>query len=221
MNDNLVNLDHLVIAASSLEQGVEYVRKVLGVDIPFGGVHTAMGTHNHLMQLGNSAFLEVIAINNEIAAPTQPRWYGLDDPFVHRQIAVEPCLLTWVVNTGNLQALIAQASFSLGQSVRVSRAELSWNFGLPSDGRLLGSGMLAHAIEWHSQSHPANNMADLGCHLQKLEIHHPYPQWLRDCLASIDALAIVDVYELPHGKLPFLTAYIDTPSGLKKLSTVL
>jgi len=68
MSTNLVNLDHLVIAASSLEQGVDYVRKMLGVDIPFGGVHSAMGTHNHLMQLGNSVFLEVIAINNEIAA---------------------------------------------------------------------------------------------------------------------------------------------------------
>ncbi|MEE8364674.1 MAG: VOC family protein [Gammaproteobacteria bacterium] len=43
----------MVIAADSLEQGVDYVRSTLGVDIPRGGVHQTMGTHNHLMQLGN------------------------------------------------------------------------------------------------------------------------------------------------------------------------
>ncbi len=62
-------LDHLVVAAKGLRQGVEYIRKELGVDMPFGGEHPKIGTHNHLIQLGDDVFLEVIAINPDLPAP--------------------------------------------------------------------------------------------------------------------------------------------------------
>ena len=66
-------IDHLVIGAESLIQGVEYVKSCLGVEMPFGGVHVKMGTHNHLMRLGDGIFLEIIAINPEIDPPNRPR----------------------------------------------------------------------------------------------------------------------------------------------------
>ena len=94
-----LNIDHVVVAAIDLEQGVRYVREQLGVDIPFGGEHPLMGTHNHLMQLGDAVFLEVIAVNPLGEQPVQPRWYGLDDPYVRARIAEEPALVGWVVNT--------------------------------------------------------------------------------------------------------------------------
>ena len=63
------NLDHIVVAADSLKQGVDYIRSCLGIEIPKGGFHRTMGTHNHLMQLGNDAYLEVITIDPEAEAP--------------------------------------------------------------------------------------------------------------------------------------------------------
>ena len=102
-----VNIDHVVIAAIDLAQGVRYVREQLGVDIPFGGVHPLMGTHNHLMQLGEAVFLEVIAINPRGEQPLQPRWYGLDDPYVRARIAEEPALVGWVVNTSSIDEVLA------------------------------------------------------------------------------------------------------------------
>jgi len=77
-------IDHLVIGADNLEQGISFVRERLGIDIPYGGVHPQMGTHNHLVQLGNDIFLEVIAINPDMEPPNAPRWFGLDDPFIRR-----------------------------------------------------------------------------------------------------------------------------------------
>jgi len=53
----MLTLDHLVIASETLEEGVAHVRDKLGVEIPFGGKHPLMGTHNHLMQFGSEAFL--------------------------------------------------------------------------------------------------------------------------------------------------------------------
>jgi len=43
-------IDHLVIGAADLTQGIDYVKECLGVDMPYGGEHEKMGTHNHLMQ---------------------------------------------------------------------------------------------------------------------------------------------------------------------------
>ena len=41
-------IDHLVIAAHSLQQGVEWCESVLGVTPAAGGEHEKYGTHNRL-----------------------------------------------------------------------------------------------------------------------------------------------------------------------------
>jgi hypothetical protein len=210
-------IDHIVIGASSLTEGVNYLKNLLGVDIPYGGEHIKMGTHNHLMKLGDGIFLEVIAVNNEIAAPSRPRWYGLDDPYTRHCIEQQPSLLTWVVNTHDINGLMQQASFSAGKPEFISRGNLSWSFGLPEDGRLLAGGLLPYAIEWHTEIHPSEGMADLCCKLKSLELYHPYPVWLRNALDSIDALQLVKINELPANETPYLTVDIDTPSGVVQL----
>lgn len=215
-----IGIDHLVVGAGTLEQGVTYIKETLDVDMPFGGIHPKMGTHNHLMQLGDSVFLEIIALHYEIEPPVRPRWYGLDDPFVRLQIEEQPALLTWVVNTGNINELIAQANFCLGQAELISRGNLSWLFALPEDGRLLAGGMLPYAIEWHTDTHPAKHMADLGCRLHGVEISHPHHDWLRTGLKSIGADKLVTIQSLPKSLTPCLTAHISTPEGMKTLESV-
>jgi hypothetical protein len=210
-------IDHLVIGAANLKQGVEYVRDMLGVDILFGGVHTSMGTHNHLMQLGDDLFLEVISVNDEIPQPSNPRWYGLDDPFIRSNIEIEPTLLTWVINTPDLGALINNANFSLGRSSLISRGELSWYFSLPDDGRLLGGGMLPYAIQWLADVHPSQTMKNVGCTLHSLEVYHSHSYWLKERLSSVVALELVKIHDLQEDQTSYLVAYIDTPTGIKKL----
>jgi len=212
-------LDHLVIGASTLQQGVNYVKESLGVDIPPGGQHLKMGTHNHLMQLGNNVFLEVIAINPHGDSPGKPRWYGLDDPFIKAQIEKQPQLLTWVVNTSNMKEFQTRSAFSFGMAEPVNRGDLSWHFGIPDDGRLLAGGMLPYVIEWHTDTHPSERMENVGCSLQGLEIYHPQSGWLESILSAIDAVHLVSLYSLPDGTSPYLVAHIQTPSGVKELSS--
>lgn len=206
-------IDHLVIGAGDLRQGTDYVKEVLGAKMPFGGVHEQMGTHNHLMRLGEAVFLEVIAVNPHALPLSAPRWYGLDDPFVRRAIEKQPVLLAWVINTGDIRALLKKSPLILGRPERLHRGSLNWYFGVTDDGRLPAGGMLPYVIEWRGNDHPAGSMADAGCRLRSLEIHHPFPDWLREALASIEASDLVTIHALPKDGIPCLSAHIDTPRG--------
>jgi hypothetical protein len=212
-------IDHIAVGASTLAAGVEYIQSELGVEIPFGGVHTAMATHNHVMRLGDSLFLEVIATNPEGEPATQPRWFGLDDPAVRAKIAGQPQLLTWVARTTDLEAAMANAASDYGVVQHLSRNDLRWSFAMPQDGRLLAAGMLPYLMQWSCDTHPAQNMAERNCRLTGLAIRHPYPQWLESQLQSIGALDAVTIEAAGADTLPCLSATIDTPGGTVVLSS--
>jgi len=68
-------LDHLVIAAATLDEGVAGCEATLGVTPAPGGRHALIGTHNRLLALGGEGFaracLEIIAIE-----PGTPRFFA-------------------------------------------------------------------------------------------------------------------------------------------------
>ena len=214
-----VSLDHIVIAATDLASGVEYVKQTLGVEMPYGGEHEKMATHNHLMSLGNNRFLEVIAINPDAQQPDRPRWYGLDDPYLRTQIHKQPQLISWVVNTPNIEVFSNKADFQFGEIEPITRGDLQWYFALPEDGRLLAWGLIPYLMQWNTDVHPANDMVDLGCRLINMEIYHPNPTWLKIILKQIDALQFVGVREVQANQTAYMTAVIDTPTGNKELSS--
>jgi len=47
----MLKLDHLVVVAPTLAEGVAHVRSCIDVEVPFGQRHAYMGSHNHLLQL--------------------------------------------------------------------------------------------------------------------------------------------------------------------------
>jgi len=71
-------LDHLVVIAPDLAAGVSWVESILGVALQVGGEHQRMATHNALLRLGDSTYLEVIAPNPAALNPDEPRWFELD-----------------------------------------------------------------------------------------------------------------------------------------------
>lgn len=212
-------LDHLVIAAETLEQGVDYVHSTLGVEIPQGGFHKTMGTHNHLMQLGGGSYLEVIAIDPDATIPHRLRWFGLDDALMRDSLRQQPRLITWVMNTNEIEKLHQTAAFAIGTPIELSRDNLRWQIALSEDGRLLANGLLPYLIQWHSKPHPSQTMADLGCRLLSLEIYHNRDDWLRSMLKSINADHLVGIHALPDSESAYLSASIQTPTGVKILTS--
>jgi len=205
-------LDHIVIAAQSLDAGVRFIREKLDVDIPPGGRHESMGTHNHVMRLGRSSFLEVIAIDPAGRNPDRPRWYGLDDPAMRARLRGGPSLISWVVRTPDIVAAVDAAAIPLGTITPVSRGALSWRLTVPDDGHMPGGGTIPHLIEWDEDLRPWESMADLGCSLAALTLADPDGDWLSDVLRSLGAEALPFVKVLEGGP-PRLSAKIVTPSG--------
>ncbi len=213
-------IDHIVIGAANLEQGAEYVKDLFGVEMPKGGEHPLMATHNLLMQLGGNVFIEVISINPEAAPPERPRWYGLDDPLVFQSLKQSPRLLTWVVNSNNISALLHDSEFEFGIATPVTRGNLNWNFAIPDDGRLLAGGILPYVMQWHVSPHPAAQMPDCRCRLKSIEITHPYAEWVSSTLDGIAVSDQVKVFSADKHQGPELRVEIATPGSNIVLSNL-
>ena len=68
-----IALDHLVIAAPTLDAGCRHVAEQLGALPEGGGAHVGMGTHNRVLGLFGGIYLEVIAIDPDAPPPGWPR----------------------------------------------------------------------------------------------------------------------------------------------------
>ena len=176
-------LDHLVVGAATLDQGVGFIRDLCGVTMPFGGIHPRMGTHNHLTRLGEGIFLEVIAIDPQASRPEEPRWFGLDDPAQQARLAERPRLIAWVAGVPSLSAL-GPAIGPFGRPRELTRGDLAWQIAFPQNGQMT-DGVLPALIEWPPGLHPSARMADQGLRFERLRLHHPEPARIRDALASV------------------------------------
>ena len=54
----MLAFDHLAITSHKLSSGMDYIRRVFGVEIPLGGQHHFMGTHNAVMAVGDGIYME-------------------------------------------------------------------------------------------------------------------------------------------------------------------
>ena len=83
-------LDHLVVAARTLDEGSAWLFERLGVRPVEGGKHAFMGTHNRLLKIGPREYLEVIAIDPNAPPPARPRWFALDAPEMQERLEQVP-----------------------------------------------------------------------------------------------------------------------------------
>jgi hypothetical protein len=169
-------LDHLVVGAATLEQGVAWCESTFGVTPGPGGRHAFMGTHNRLLRLVGDppwalpdAYFEIIAVDPLAPAPARPRWFGLDRPAVQAALSQGPRLLHWVARTDDPDALRARwAALGLdpGPVESAERATphgvLRWRITIPPDGIPPGGGTVPALIAWDG-SHPATRLDADAC----------------------------------------------------------
>jgi len=208
----VLQLDHIVVASLTLEEGVAHVERCLGVIVPPGGEHPSMGTHNHVMRLGDEIYLEIISPNPKVH-PQRPRWFGLDRGELLAQLKLAPRLITFIAGVPDLEAAL-QNMPEAGEVVRASRGELSWLISVPAGGAMPFDGAFPTLIQWPDCPHPSERMIDLGCRLRRLEVAHPYANLIRGRLSSDfqdPRVTLLDESQV------CLRAEIMTPTGLREL----
>jgi hypothetical protein len=203
-------LDHLVVAAATLEQGEDHLERLIGVRPQRGGKHSAMGTHNSLLRLGAKTYLEVIAIDPEAAPPKRPRWFALDSAGMREALADAPRLIHWVARTDDIDAARRACAIDPGPTQSMERAAFRWRITIPGDGHLPGDGVVPTLIQWSEASHPTDTMQQSGARLVAFSAAHPEPARVR---SALEKLSLGETLKVTFGTLPRLAAMLQTPRG--------
>ena len=229
-------IDHLVIVARSLEQGVQWCEATLGITPSPGGEHTLYGTHNRLFKIASPAnpmaYLEIIAIDPSAVRPKRgcpTRWFDMDNPALQKVVTKEPRLVHFVVNTADIKAArmaIRMQGIDRGPAIsasrRTNRGTLNWQISVRADGQRLFDGCMPTLIQWGKPDatdplklHPRNTLTRSGVTLQSLEVIHPSAAKLQ---AAYDAIELnrVNVTEGPAN----LKATLQTPKGVVVLESL-
>lgn len=181
-------IDHLLFGVPDLQEGIGIIHSLLGESPVPGGKHPGVGTHNALLSLGSSTYLEVIAPDPSQEVLDRDLPYGLSG-------LVEPGLITWAVRPGDMSAHIQQTE-ALGMETRIKNGSrmkpdgklLKWRSALPNppleiDGQEF-TGLIPFAIEWQSAQHPANSTPG-ELKLDSLQLIHPCLNLLSKLIGSL------------------------------------
>ena len=217
-------IDHLVVAADSLEQGVQWCEATLGVTPGPGGRHPLMGTHNRLLRISTEsyprAYLEIIAIDPAVPPPNRSRWFDLDDLVLKQKLKQEPRLVHFVARTTDAPSALKalqQAGIDRGELVTAERPAahglLRWRITIRADGQRLFYGGLPTLIEWDS-AHPADAMPHSGLALHSLHVSHPRPADMDLAYAAIGLQGVAVEQGMPN-----LKAALATPRGIVTLES--
>jgi hypothetical protein len=229
-------IDHLVVAAHSLQQGVEWCEATLGITPSAGGEHEKYGTHNRLFKIATPAFpvayFEIIAINPDAVIEKKPpptRWFDLDNKQLQAELAKSPRLIHFVANTENIQD--ARHAWKVqgidrGPIIHASRKTpkglLQWQITVRPDGDRLFEGALPTLIQWGKPEaadpmklHPRNHLPRSGVSLKSLAVSHPSANKIQ---AAYDAISLGHV-QVSEGT-PNILATLQTPKGLVTLESL-
>ncbi len=208
-------IDHLVYLVHDLPAVAERMGRALGVEFSPGGRHLDRGTHNMLLSLGPTTYLELLAIDVDNAAVEPPRWMGVDA----LPAATLGRLSRWALTVdAQIEALAARLEAAVpgaGQVQAGARAlaggdVLRWQLTDPGSAAAVRS--LPFLLDWCGNPSPAARLPEVGCRLQVLRVTGPHRALIGTLADAQDPLDIRD------GEKEALVASIAGPAGTIHLS---
>jgi hypothetical protein len=200
-------IDHIVLAVPDLADGVAGFWRLTGLRPARGGSHAGLGTANHLVGLGDGAYLEIIGPDPDQPGPGRPRPFAIDELTAGRVAA-------WCVRPPDLDRCVELArahGYDPGLPRAMCRtapggARLTWRLtSLPDNP---ADALVPFLIDWGVTAHPTTAaLPTLSLHSFAAE--HPDPDRIRTRLAALDV-------DLPvrRGPRPRLLVTLQGPNGL-------
>ena len=163
-------LDHIVLGALTLEEGTEYVERILQAKLSNVGYHKNMGTHNRVIRISDEVYLEVVAIDPKIKNIKNKKWFNLDNLNLQSKLKKSPQIIGYVIENKDMSISKYYDPF-----FEASRANFRWQFAMPTsknnilDSQIIETGVIPSLISWKSEK-PIYQMKKNQFELISLEI---------------------------------------------------
>lgn len=199
-------IDHLVYCVPNLKKAIHEISEKCGVQVVYGGQHLTKGTENALLNIGNGAYLELLAIDVKNTDISPLRWMGID-------LIDAPTFTRWAIKTTNLKkdtTILKKVNAQMGATFTGSRKKtdgstLSWSMALPLAAPKVE--ILPFMVDWKDSIHPTETLQG-GCTLIGLELIHPMPKEVQSIITALGVDLVVQ-----KGITPTLKMTLDTPNG--------
>ncbi|MDC6457480.1 VOC family protein [Alphaproteobacteria bacterium] len=199
-------IDHIVIGAADLEEATKRIEQFIKADFSSGGKHPLMATHNRLIKLQNSIYMEIISIDPGATMPQssghKKRWFSLDSQSTKRRLSLAPQPLCWVAAVDNVEQAVSHCGYNPGKIIEVTRDDLRWRLTVPENGKLSFDGVLPILIEWPNGKNPAARMPESNVCLQQLTLFHPNPKKIKGILSKLNVVGPINI-ELGEPRIQF------------------
>lgn len=200
-------IDHIVYAVPDLEPALHAFEEKTGVRPAFGGYHADQGTKNAIVNIGQGAYLEIIAIDQANTAIAAPRWMGVD-------LIRAPQITRWSLKSDHLdvdsKALVdyhpEMGQVQAGHRKTDQGAELSWMMIMPLSHPIVE--IAPFVTSWGADSvHPTTNLPQ-ECNLLDLQFTHPNPEILVSLWRALGLRVPIQT-----GTKPQIGLLLETPKG--------
>lgn len=204
-------IDHIVYCTNAFEETCQYLEKLMGITIAFGGHHESQGTKNAIFHLGGKCYFEILGIDENNKKISPPRWMGID-------YLRAPKITRWAISTESLEKdceTLKSYSAKMGEIKKGQRKMkdgnlLEWRMALPLAEPEVEA--MPFIIDWSASSHhPTDNLRQ-ECELISMDISHPNPKII---LPIFEQLTLN--LEIKESEKVEIFARIKTPNGIIKI----
>ena len=168
--------DHFLLGCADLENGIRFIKDRTGVEAVKGGKHPGIGTHNALISLGDSVYLEIIA--------PDPGATSLNPEYSFLTEMQTPHLFYWAMHTSHIEDFRAQvlkmgyshSAIQPGSRERKDGSMLKWKSMTITTPVEEG---VPFFIEWDANSKHPSIDSPKGCSLKSFIVDSPHAGTLK------------------------------------------
>ena len=196
-----------VYCVPDLEIALDRFKNDYGIEAIIGGRHLDQGTKNAIVSLGQSVYLELLAIDKSSSKNIEHHWMGID-------YLTSPKITRWAIVSDQINEdlkTIAAYKTDLAKSHQGSRVMtngglLSWQMSLPSYRPEVE--LMPFLLNWSESDHHPTEQLRQQAKIIAFDLYHPAPNDLQTYFEQLD----LDI-KIQAGTSSMISLTLEGPKG--------